>query len=131
MLLQSATIGRLPETVAAGHNQIGFDKLFAARTTLENGVTTHHPAEVLHTATPRTFWGPYVNVDFMNQEFAHRFGASLQYYNEWGVMTAWLEIVRDQLRIELKGAAPLLLKHQPWEPDYFAMLNLPLVFSLE
>ena len=113
-----------------GFHQIGFDKLFPSRTVYETGVAVNRPAEILPTATIRSFWSPYLNVDFMNQRFAHRFGASLQYYNEWGVITAWLEVVRDRVRIELKGAAPLLRTHQAWEPSYLAMLSIPLTFSL-
>jgi hypothetical protein len=46
-------------------------------------------------------------------------------------MSAWLEIVRDRMRLELKGGAPLLRKNLPWEPRYFVLLNVPLTFSFE
>jgi hypothetical protein len=113
-----------------GFHQIGFDRLYPARTVLENTIAVQRRKEILPTATIRSFWSPYINVDFMNQQFINRFGATFQYYNEWGIMTTWLEIVKDRVRLELKGAAPLLRKHQQWEPTYLVMLNIPVTLAL-
>jgi hypothetical protein len=100
-----------------GFHQIGFDARVGD--------------EITPTETIRAFWSPYLHVNYLNNQFEHRFGGSVQYYNSWGIMSAWLEIVRDRMRLELKGGAPLLRKNLPWEPRYFVLLNVPLTFSFE
>ncbi|MBI5470786.1 MAG: hypothetical protein HY961_00430 [Ignavibacteriae bacterium] len=77
----------------------------------------------------RFFWSPYLKVEFMNQQFSNRFGASLQYYKEWGLATMWLEIINNTLRIELKGAAPLLRSRSAWEPSHFVAIMIPYTVS--
>ncbi len=103
--------------IGLGFHQIGFD----AR--VRNSIT---PKETI-----RSFWSPYFTIDFMNRQFEHRFGGSFQYYNSWGVLSAWLELVRDRVRLELKGGAPLLRRQLPWEPRYFFLITVPLTFSIE
>lgn len=91
--------------------------------------TGERPAEIVPTDRTRFFWSPYVKVDFMNQQFSNRFGASLQYYKEWGLATMWLEIVNNTLRLELKGAMPLLRSRAEWEPSHFVTLTIPYTIS--
>lgn len=83
------------------------------------------PAEIVSTDFTRYFWSPYLKVEFMNQQFTNRFGASLQYYKEWGLATAWLEIINNTLRLEVKGAMPLLRSRQAWEPSHFVAVTIP------
>jgi hypothetical protein len=78
----------------------------------------------------RFFWSPYLKVEFMNQQFSNRFGASLQYYKEWGLATLWLEVVNNTLRLELKGAMPLLRSRAAWEPSHFVTLTIPYTVNL-
>jgi hypothetical protein len=87
-------------------------------------------AEVIATDFTRYFWSPYVKVEFMNQQFTNRFGASLQYYKEWGFATAWLEIINNTLRLEVKGAMPLLRSKQEWEPSHFVAVTVPYTINL-
>ncbi len=78
----------------------------------------------------RFFWGPYFKMYYMNQGFARRFGVSLQYFKDYGTGGLWLEIIREQLRVELKFTAPLILPRNAWEPAYFMLLTIPYTFSL-
>lgn len=103
--------------IGLGFHQIGFDARIGDK--------------IMPTETIRAFWSPYFHVSYLNSRFEHRFGGSLQYYNAWGIMSAWLEIIRDRMRLEVKGGAPLLRKHLAWEPPYFVLLNVPLTFSFE
>ncbi len=103
--------------VGLGVHQIGFDARVAD--------------EIVPTETIRAFWSPYLHVNYLNNQFEHRFGGSFQYYNSWGILSAWLELVRDRMRLEVKGGAPLLRKNFPWEPRYFVLLNVPLTFSFD
>jgi hypothetical protein len=65
----------------------------------------------------------------MNQQFTNRFGASVQYYKEWGLATAWLEIISNTLRLEVKGAMPLLRSRQAWEPSNIVAVTIPYTIS--
>ncbi len=105
----------------AGVHSVSRDALIAA--------TDERPAEIVPTDRTRFFWSPYLKVDFMNQQFSNRFGASLQYYKEWGLATMWLEIVNNTLRLELKGAMPLLRSKAAWEPSHFVTLTIPYTVS--
>lgn len=89
----------------------------------------NRPAEIVSTDRTRFFWSPYLKVDFMNQQFSNRFGASVQYYKEWGLATVWLEIINNTLRLELKGAMPLLRSKAAWEPSHFVTLTIPYTVS--
>lgn len=87
------------------------------------------PAEITSREVMRYFWSPYLKVEFMNHQFSNRFGASLQYYKEWGLATAWLEIIPNTLRVEAKAAMPLLRSHQVWEPTHFVAFAIPYTVS--
>ncbi len=86
--------------------------------------------EVMPIDRSRYFWSPYLKVEFMNQQFGNRFGATLQYYKEWGLATAWLEIINNTLRFEVKGAMPLLRSRQEWEPSHIVVVTIPYTISL-
>ena len=106
----------------AGMHSVAHDAL------VENG--TEKPAEITPIDQTRFFWSPYLKVEFMNQQFSNRFGASLQYYKEWGLATLWLEIINNTLRVELKGALPLLRSRSAWEPSHFVAIMIPYTLSL-
>lgn len=106
----------------AGMHSISQDALMPATGTEE--------ARILTTDHTRFFWSPYLKVEFMNQQFSNRFGASLQYYKEWGLATAWLEIINNTLRVELKGALPLLRTSADWEPSHFVIVTIPYTVTL-
>jgi hypothetical protein len=115
--------------IGAGFHQLAHEELVKGQTETVGGVRREIPDEIKKVENLQFFWSPYVKVEFMNQQFKHRFGASLQYYKEWVLGTAWLEILRNRLRIELKGAAPLFREHEAWEPPYFVTLTVPYTFS--
>jgi hypothetical protein len=99
-----------------------------ARDALALAPGTRSP-EIVSTDFTRYFWSPYLKIEFLNQQFTNRFGASVQYYKEWGLATAWLEIINNTLRIEVKGAMPLLRSRQAWEPNNFVAVTIPYTIS--
>ena len=78
----------------------------------------------------RFFWSPYIRFDYMNQQFARRFGASLQYFRDRGLGSIWMEILPEQLRVEAKFMATVTRLRDPWEPPYFFTVSIPYTFSL-
>lgn len=78
----------------------------------------------------RPFWSPYFKFDYMNQQFARRFGISGQYFRDIALLNLWLEIIPEQLRVEAKFSTLLLRERDPWEPPYFFTLSIPYTFSL-
>ncbi len=101
----------------AGMHSISHDRLVPETPTASS--------KIVRSDFTRYFWSPYLKVEIMNQQFTNRFGASVQYYKEWGLATAWLEIISNTLRLEVKGAMPLLRSSQPWEPSHFVALTIP------
>lgn len=75
------------------------------------------------------FWTPYFAMDYLNQQFARRFGLSLQYFRDRGFGKIWLEIIPEQLRIEAKFMKPIIRTPESWEPPYFVILSIPYTFS--
>jgi hypothetical protein len=92
-------------------------------------VTGTSSSEIVPIDFTRYFWSPYIKIEFMNQQFTNRFGASVQYYKEWGLATAWLEIISNTLRLEVKGAMPLLRSRQAWEPSNIVAVTIPYTIS--
>jgi hypothetical protein len=78
----------------------------------------------------RFFWSPYGKVEYMNQQFARRFGATLQYFRDWMLGGLWMEIIPEQLRIEAKFFSLITRQRDPWEPPYFFTVSIPYTFSL-
>jgi hypothetical protein len=78
----------------------------------------------------RFFWSPYFKAEYMNQQFARRFGMSLQYFRDIGLVNLWLEIIPEQLRVEAKFSTILTRDRDPWEVPYFFTIALPYTFSL-
>ncbi len=78
----------------------------------------------------RLLWSPYFKVDYMNQQFARRFGISGQYFRDIALVNLWLEIIPEQLRVEVKFSSILTRERDPWEPPYFFTLSIPYTFSL-
>ncbi len=78
----------------------------------------------------RFFWSPYGKAEYMNQQFARRFGASLQYFRDWALGSLWMEIIPAQLRVEAKFCTLITRARHPWEPPYFFTLAIPYTFSL-
>jgi hypothetical protein len=78
----------------------------------------------------RFFWSPYGKAEYMNQQFARRFGATLQYFRDWALGSLWMEIIPEQLRIEAKFCTLITRSRDPWEPPYFFTLTIPYTFSL-
>jgi len=115
--------------VGIGFHTVSHDELVPAHTETVNGVVREVAAAIRRADGTRTFWSPYVKVEFMNQQFTNRFGVSVQYYKEWLLGTVWLEILRNSLRIEIKGAAPFLREAAPWEQQNFVNITIPYTFS--
>ena len=44
--------------------------------------------------------------------------------------SAWLEIIPNRVRLELKGGAPIFRKAEYWESTHFLTLSIPITFSL-
>ncbi|HXF99277.1 MAG TPA: hypothetical protein VNL69_00765 [Bacteroidota bacterium] len=78
----------------------------------------------------RLFWSPYGKAEFMNQQFARRFGANLQYFRDWLQSGIWMEIIPEQLRIEAKFFTLLTRQRDAWEPPFFFTISIPYTFSL-
>ena len=108
--------------IGVGVHQIGHDQAFKAGGTVPLSVETTEP--------PTTFVSPYVKLEYVNQQSAERFGASLQYYNQWVLGSAWLELIPNRMRLEVKAGAPVGRKPEYWEPTHFLTLNIPITFSL-
>lgn len=106
---------------------LGFEQI--SRDQLVRGTATT-PSVIVQKEGPRFFWGPYFKAEYMNQQFARRFGASVQYFRDWGLGLLWMEIIPEQLRIEAKFATSVVRARDPWEPPYFFTLSIPYSFSL-
>ncbi len=78
----------------------------------------------------RFFWSPYGKAEYMNQQFARRFGASLQYFRDWASGSLWMEIIPQQLRVEAKFSTLITRSRHAWEPPYFFTVAIPYTFSL-
>ncbi|MBI5473115.1 MAG: hypothetical protein HY961_12300 [Ignavibacteriae bacterium] len=78
----------------------------------------------------RFFWSPYLKAEYLNQQFARRFGATFQYFRDWGLGSLWMEIIPEQLRVEAKIASPIVRERDLWEPPYFFTISIPYTFSL-
>jgi hypothetical protein len=105
-----------------GIEQIGNDRLSRATAPGQDDV-------IIPNQPARFFWSPYIKVDYMNQQFARRFGASLQYFRDWGLGSIWMEILPEQLRVEAKFATAVTRLRDPWEPPYFFTVSIPYTFS--
>lgn len=108
--------------IGAGVHQIGHDGLYPYHASPPTSVET--------TVPPTTFVSPYIKLDYVNQQSAERFGASLQYYNKWILGDAWLELIPNRMRLEVRAGAPVFRLHEYWEPTHFITLNIPITFSL-
>ncbi len=107
--------------IGMGVHQIGHD--FVRKDSL--GV----PYDAQTSLPPTTYVSPYISLEYVNQE-AERFGASIQYYGEWVSGSAWLELIPNHLRLEVKAGAPVFRTRRYWESTHFLMLSIPIAFSL-
>ena len=108
--------------IGVGFHQIGHDAVYHWPGSTNVTVETMFP--------PTSYFSPYVKLEYMNQASSERFGASLQYYNEWMLGGAWLELIPNTMRLELKAGAPIFRKSEYWESTHFLTLNIPISFSL-
>ena len=108
--------------IGVGFHQIGHDAVYTWPG------TTHVTLETMW--EPTSYVSPYVKLEYLNQQSTERFGASLQYYNEWILGDAWLELIPNVMRIEVKAGAPVFRKAEYWESTHFLTLNIPIAFSL-
>ena len=108
--------------IGVGFHQIGHDAIF------KNGAGS--PVSVETTEPPTSYLSPYIKLEYMNQQSAERFGASLQYYSEWMLGGAWLEIIPNRVRLEVRAGAPIFRKRYYYESTHFLTLNVPITFSL-
>ena len=109
--------------IGIGFHQIGHDAIMNIRPGAVTTVETTEP--------PTSYVSPYIKLEYLNQQSSERFGASLQYYNEWILGGAWLEIVPNFMRLELKAGAPVFRKAEYWEATHFLTLTIPITFSLQ
>jgi hypothetical protein len=108
--------------IGAGFHQLGHDGYF------RGGGATVLSLET--TIPPSSYISPYIKLEYVNQQSAERFGASVQYYNKWILGGAWLEVIPNHVRLEVKVGAPVFHTHEYWEPTHFLTLNIPITFSL-
>lgn len=108
----------------------GFGVEQLGRDALGRGIKGVSADSIYQREPPRFFWSPYFKVDYVNQQFARRFGASFQYFRDWGLGTLWMEILPEQLRVEVKFCTAVTRERDPWEPPYFFTLSIPYTFSL-
>lgn len=108
--------------IGAGFHQLGHDQVYKWPGTTRVTVETTEP--------PTSYVSPYIKLEYVNQQSPERFGASLQYYSEWILGSAWLEIIPNCMRLELKAGAPVFRTHEYWESTHFLTLSIPITFSL-
>ncbi len=108
--------------VGVGFHQIGHDAVYKGAGTIPLSVETTEP--------PTSYVSPYIKLEYVNQQSAERFGASLQYYNQWMLGGAWLEVIPNRMRLEVRVGAPVFHTHKYWEPTHFITFNIPITFSL-
>ena len=108
--------------LGVGFHQIGHDALYPVGST--------KPVSVETTAPPTSYVSPYVKLEYVNRQSVRRFGGSVQYYNEWVLGAAWVEIVPRHMRLELKASAPIFRKPHVWESTHFLAFVIPITFSL-
>jgi hypothetical protein len=108
--------------IGVGFHQLGHDAVYPTHSPSPSSVETTEP--------PSSFVSPYIKLEYMNQESSERFGASLQYYNQWILGGAWLEIIPNCIRLEVRVGAPVFHKAEYWESTHFLTLNVPITFSL-
>jgi hypothetical protein len=94
------------------------------------GADLLNPTGVFAAYPSQFFWTPYFAMDYLNQQFARRFGLSLQYFRDRGFGKIWLEIIPEQLRVEGKFMKQIIRSPESWEPPYFVILSIPYTFSL-
>jgi hypothetical protein len=108
--------------IGVGFHQLGHDAIYKSG--------TGEPLSVETTEPPTSYFSPYIKLEYLNQQSAERFGAYIQYYNQWMLGGAWLEIIPNHLRLEVKVGAPVFHKAEYWETTHFLTLNIPITFSL-
>ena len=106
--------------VGVGFHQLGHDAILFPGKSI---------ASVETTDPPTSYVSPYAKLEYVNRQ-SMPFGGSLQYYNEWFLGTAWMEVVPNHMRLEIKAGAPVFRKHREWEPQHFVALTIPISFSL-
>lgn len=105
--------------IGLGAEHIGVDEQIRSR-----GRTTE-----LSPFENRFFWSPYGKAEFMNQQFARRFGVSVQYFRDWLLTGIWMEVLPEQLRVEAKFITLITRTRDSWEPPYFFTVSIPYTFS--
>ena len=75
------------------------------------------------------YGSPYLKFEYLNRDIPERFGASLQYYDYIILTTAWLEVVPNILRLELKYSWTILRDLRRWENTDFVMISPRIRFS--
>jgi hypothetical protein len=108
--------------IGVGFHQLGHDAIFKSG--------SGEPLSVETTEPPTTYFSPYIKLEYLNQQSAERFGAYIQYYNQWMLGGAWLELIPNHVRLEVKVGAPVFHKPEYWETTHFLTLNIPITFSL-
>jgi hypothetical protein len=79
----------------------------------------------------RQFASPYIRFEYINRDIAERFGASIQFYDYILLTTAWLEIVPDVLRLELKYSWKVLRDLRKWEQTDFIVISPRIKFAFK
>jgi len=108
--------------VGVGLHQVGHDQVRKDASGAPTGTVT--------TKTPTAYFSPYVTLEYVNQQTSERFGASVQYYSQWVSGGAWLEIIPNHVRLEVKAGAPVFRKRRYWESTHFLMLSIPIAFRI-
>lgn len=122
VISDNANTSLLRYKVGIGFHQLGHDAVYTWPGTTNVTVETTEP--------PSSYVSPYIKLEYMNQQSAERFGASVQYYNRWILGSAWLEVIPNYMRLEVRVGAPVFHKPEYWEPTHFLTLNIPIAFSL-
>lgn len=107
--------------VGLGFQQLGHDMVYKGTGTIPLSIETSEP--------PTTSVSPYIKLEYINKQSQERFGASVQYYNDWILGSAWLEIIPNRMRLEVKGGAPIFRTDQYWKSSRFVTLTIPIALS--
>jgi len=86
--------------------------------------------ELISVGHQTQYGSPYLKFEYLNKDITEKFGASVQYYDYIILATAWLEIVPNVVRLDLKYSWIVLRDVRRWENTDFVIISPHIRFSL-
>ncbi len=78
--------------------------------------------KTFNTIEKNDYGSPYIKLDYVRHGI-QMYGFEVQYYSSIVSLTAWTELVKNFVYIDVKYSTPLFRSPQSWEQPYFFMLS--------